>query len=153
MPLSKRVTQISPSPTEEFTRHLYKMIDKQFVTCLNCIDGRTQLPVLQWIEKNHKTSYVDLITEPGMDGLLSDQDKKFESIMTKVKFSIQKHFSKTIFIVGHHDCAGNPVDDISHKKQIHTAMRNLKSLVLPATVVGLWVSKKCSVKEIVREGE
>ncbi|MBI4243854.1 MAG: hypothetical protein HY606_07170 [Planctomycetes bacterium] len=35
------------------------MRDKKFVTCLNCMDGRTQLPVIQWIEKNYRADYVE----------------------------------------------------------------------------------------------
>jgi len=40
--------------------------------CLNCIDGRVQLPVIEWIKQNYGVDHVDMITEPGMDGFLAD---------------------------------------------------------------------------------
>ncbi|MEN6292607.1 MAG: carbonic anhydrase [Methanobacterium sp.] len=43
-----------------------------FATCLNCIDGRVQLPVINWIMKNYNVKYVDMITKAGMDGFLAD---------------------------------------------------------------------------------
>lgn len=52
----------------------------KYVTCLNCIDGRAQLPVIQWITLNYQVDYVDMVTEPGMDGILADEHsdlKKF----------------------------------------------------------------------------
>ena len=42
--------------------------------CLNCIDGRVQVPVIDWIKDKFKVDHVDMITEPGMDGLLADKD-------------------------------------------------------------------------------
>ena len=45
---------------------------KSFGTVLNCIDGRTQIPVINWIKENFNVEYVDLITEPGMDKIVSE---------------------------------------------------------------------------------
>jgi Putative carbonic anhydrase len=39
-----------------------------FATCLNCIDGRVQIPVIEWITRNKGFKYVDMITKPGIDG-------------------------------------------------------------------------------------
>lgn len=44
---------------------------KSFGTVLNCIDGRVQIPVINWMKENFDLDYVDLITEPGMDKVLS----------------------------------------------------------------------------------
>ena len=57
----------------------------QFVTCLNCIDGRVQLPVIKWIMENYGVEYVDMITTPGMDGILSDETSNIDDILEKNK--------------------------------------------------------------------
>jgi len=125
------------------------MIDKKFATCLNCIDGRVQLPVIRWIKENYKIDYVDMITEIGMDGALSADDHDMDGILKKVVFSVEKHNSNNIFIAGHHDCQGNQTDDETHKKQICSAAERLKDLDLPCEIIGLWVSGEWQVEEIV----
>ncbi len=45
---------------------------KRFGTVLNCIDGRVQIPVTNWLKENFDVDYVDLITEPGIDKVLSE---------------------------------------------------------------------------------
>ena len=56
------------------------MDDKKFITCLNCVDGRVQLPVIQWIKENYNIDYVDMITEAGMDGILAAENSDLERI-------------------------------------------------------------------------
>jgi hypothetical protein len=36
----------------------------KFATAINCRDGRTQLPVIEWLKKEYGATYVDMITEP-----------------------------------------------------------------------------------------
>jgi hypothetical protein len=36
-----------------------------FATAINCMDGRTQIPVTDYVRKKYKVEYVDMITEPG----------------------------------------------------------------------------------------
>jgi len=59
--------------------------------CLNCIDGRAQLPVIHWAQQQLKVDHVDMITEPGIDGLLADQNYSMEVINWKVGISIEKN--------------------------------------------------------------
>jgi hypothetical protein len=47
---------------------------REFVTTLNCIDGRVQLPVIRWIMAYYEVKYTDMITAPGMDGILADKN-------------------------------------------------------------------------------
>ena len=42
--------------------------------------------------------------------------------------SLSLHDLNLIFIVGYHDCAGNPVDEATHKKQIHESVARLKNM-------------------------
>lgn len=101
---------------------------QQFVTCLNCIDGRVQLPVIQWIMENYGIEYVDMITAPGMDGILSDNNNNIDDIQKKIKLSITGHLTSSIFIISHYNCLANPVTSKIHKKQIIKSVKRIKKL-------------------------
>lgn len=122
----------------------------KFATCLNCMDGMVQLPVIHWIKDNYGADYVDMITEAGMDGVLVSEDFKYmDSLLSKIDISLEKHHSDIIFVVGHYDCGGNPVDDETHKKQISVAVEKVKGLRPSAHVVGLWVSSEWATEKTI----
>jgi len=121
-------------------------MEPQFVTCLNCIDGRAQLPVIQWIAKNYPVDFVDMITEPGMDGILADEDSNLDEILRKLDLSRDAHNTDELFIVGHYDCAVNPVDTQTNHEQIKQAVMRVKMLRPHFEVYGLWLANKHSVE-------
>ena len=41
----------------------------KFGTAINCIDGRTQQPVIDYIKQNYAVDMVDMITFPGANGM------------------------------------------------------------------------------------
>jgi len=123
-------------------------MELRFAACLNCIDGRVQLPVINWIKDNYDVDYVDMITEAGMNGALADVNFDIKDILRKIGISIGIHGSEHIFIVGHYDCAGNPVDNKTHKKQIKTASKRIKGFTNSCKIIGLWVSEELSVEKI-----
>ncbi len=125
-------------------------MEPKYVTCLNCIDGRAQLPVINWITENYQVDYVDMITEPGMNGLLADEDVNVDEIMRKVDISRKVHNTHEIFVVGHFDCAANPVDKKTHHKHILRAVQRIKKIRPEFAVRGLWVENKHSVDLIVK---
>ncbi len=43
-----------------------------FATAINCIDGRIQEPVIKYIQTTYGIDFVDLITEPGPNKILSE---------------------------------------------------------------------------------
>jgi len=91
------------------------MGDKKFATAINCIDGRTQMPVSDWVKEKYSVSYVDMITEPGCDKVVcGTDDVTIEKIKSKALISINAHKSSLVVIAGHHDCAGNPVSKEEH---------------------------------------
>ena len=65
------------------------------------------------------------------------------------KISIDLHESKNIFIVGHYDCAGNPVDDATHKKQINTPSNRIKNLFPDLNITGLWINDNFVVEKMI----
>ena len=116
-------------------------------TCLNCMDGRVQLPVIQWIKNNYPVDFVDVITEAGMDGVLAKQDDISE-ILRSIKVSVNLNKSTRLFIVGHYDCRGNPVEEHLHHQQITNAVIRLKDHWPRHEIVGLWVNKNWQVEKI-----
>jgi hypothetical protein len=91
---------------------------KKFATAINCIDGRTQRPVIDFIQNTFDIDYVDMLTEPGPNKILSEDKERgvIESLRKKVKISIDKHNSGLIVIVAHYDCAGNPENEDAQKQ-------------------------------------
>ena len=118
-----------------------------FATAINCMDGRVQRPVIDFITKNYGIDYVDMITEAGPDGILSKdiETGALDSIKKRVAISVNKHGSKLIFIAGHHDCAGNPVDKKTHKENILKAIQIIDKWGFAAQVHGLWIDNNWGV--------
>ena len=85
-------------------------MSSEFATAINCMDGRVQMPVIEYMKSKYGIDYVDMITEPGPNKILSENKDKnsIDSIKRRVKISVEAHKSRLIAVVGHHDCAGNP---------------------------------------------
>ena len=69
------------------------MRSNQFATAITCIDGRVQEPVIAFLKKNYGVKYVDTISAPGVDKILSQRIGKWTTALIKkdVRFSVQKH--------------------------------------------------------------
>ena len=114
-------------------------------TCLNCMDGRVQLPVITWIKANYPVDFVDVITEAGMDGVLAKQ-KDIAEVSRSIKVSVNLNKSTRLFVVGHYDCRGNPVDEKLHRQEVIDAVKRLKPLWPAQDVMGLWVNDRWQVE-------
>ena len=123
------------------------MAKLKFATCINCIDGRVQLPAINFIKRRFRIDYVDVITEPGPDKVLSENESIdiIESIKRRVLLSVERNSSKNIIIAGHHDCKANPVEKKVHYKQIREAVNKIKGWNLEVDVYGVWVGKDWKV--------
>jgi len=124
-----------------------------FATVVNCMDGRTQGPVISYLKERFGVDYVDDITEAGPDGLLArfDDPAAVEAICRKIRISQEKHGSKWLAIVGHVDCDGNPVSSEEHHRQIRAAVEFLRRKFPTMTVIGLWLGEDWIVQEIAGE--
>jgi carbonic anhydrase len=109
------------------------------------MDGRVQLPVLHWIKENYPVDFVDVITEAGMDGVLSKQEDISE-VVRSINVSVNVNKSTRFFVVGHYDCRGNPVAEDVHRQQISDSVKRLKVLWSSHEIVGLWVNKDWAVE-------
>ena len=121
----------------------------QRAVCLNCMDGRVQLPIIQWIKDNHDVDYVDMITEPGIDGLLADDTIDIDLIKYKINISIEKNNASVIFVAGHYDCKGNPGSDQEHKEQVLSGVERIAEAFGEKTVIGLWINSGWKVEKLI----
>ena len=85
---------------------ILQMSSKTFGTAINCMDGMTQKPVIDFVRNRFNVDYVTL-----------------QSIRRRLEISKVKHQSRDIAVVGQHDCAGNPVEDCSTVWFQHGASR------------------------------
>lgn len=116
------------------------------------MDGRVQIPVVEYIKSKYAVDYVDMITEPGPNKILSENADRdlIESIKRRVTISAEVHNSKLIAIVGHYDCAGNPADKETQLSHILASINTIKSWEFEAHVIGLWVDENRLVAVIAK---
>ncbi|MCK5113642.1 MAG: hypothetical protein KAR11_02635 [Phycisphaerae bacterium] len=121
-----------------------------FCTVINCMDGRVQLPVINYLRERFGVEYVDSITEPGPNRIVGQQSDTplLESILNRVTISVEKHNSVGLAIVAHYDCAGNPVDKPQQLDDLEQAVTFLRERFVKIPVVGLWVDETWTVSEV-----
>ena len=121
-----------------------------FCTVINCMDGRIQLPVIKYLQERFNVDYVDSITEPGPNLILTQQTNIniVESIFNRIKISVDHHSSVGIAVAGHYNCAGNPA--LKREQTIHTlgAVRCIKDKYSDFEVIGLWIDENWKVSEL-----
>ena len=129
---------------------LVSLSKMKFATAINCMDGRTQLPVIAYLKEKCKVDYVDVVTEAGPVRILSDSTDRIliDSIRQKVEISVEKHYSRCIAVVGHSDCAGNPVSEEIQREQILKSIKRISSWNFKANVLGLWVDENWIVHDV-----
>jgi len=121
-----------------------------FCTAINCMDGRTQLPVISFLQRRFGAVFVDMITEPGPNRILAERtDVDIMSTLAKrIDISLNKHHSKGMAIVGHEDCGGNPVEKTVQIPQLEAARAFLKETYPTVEVTALWVDINGNVEEL-----
>jgi hypothetical protein len=122
----------------------------KFGTAINCIDGRTQEPVIDFMKQKYGIDGVDMVTFPGVDGVISSLGNfnTIALIRNAVSISIEKHGSRIIALVGHFDCAGNPGNREHHYAHIGKAVQQVSSWNFDADIVGLYVNDKWQIEKV-----
>lgn len=129
------------------------MAQGTFATVINCIDGRAKHPVTNWVKQNLHVHYVDQITEPGPDRVMTQgTPEQIEAIKQKVLVSLTAHHSQIIIIAAHYDCAGNPVSEDEHKRQVWQSTEILASWGHNVRVIGLWVNSQWQIEVVADNG-
>lgn len=115
------------------------------------MDGRTQIPAIEYLKKKFNVDHVDSVTEAGPVKILADQphhSRRCQAIFDRVDISVEKHGSIGIAIVAHHDCAGGLLDDDSQKQQLKDSIKNVSAKYPNTPVIGLWIDSDWAVSQI-----
>lgn len=118
-----------------------------FATAINCIDGRIQLPVIQWIKERFGVDHVDNITEAGSNHILAQHvEPNLSNVKYNLGISVNGHGSRIVALSGHHDCARNPVPRDVQIAQVMEGLETLRSWNLPVRILGLYVNEDWEVE-------
>ncbi len=126
------------------------MAHGKFGTAINCMDGRVQLPIINWMKEQYRLDFVDMITEPGADKIVATGTfNQLESIKNKVLVSVNAHGSRILVLAGHDDCAGNPVTPEQHKAHLLKAIEKILAWKLPLEkVIAVWINKDWRIEVV-----
>jgi hypothetical protein len=115
------------------------------------MDGRVQLPVIDYLKKRFKVDYVDVVTEPGPNRILAKQSNAIlvKSIFDRLGISVHHHGSTGIAVVGHYDCYGNLADKAAQSKDTQVAIEHIRQRYKDVPVIGLGVDENWQVAEII----
>ncbi|MGA1848761.1 MAG: carbonic anhydrase [Thermoplasmatota archaeon] len=123
------------------------MATGSFATTINCMDGRTQLPVNEWMRERFGVDHVDTITEPGPNGIMArNHEELVSSIRNRVLISVNGHGSRVVALIGHHDCAGNPGPKEMQVDHVMKGLEVIRKWELPVRILGLWVGEDWKVE-------
>lgn len=120
-----------------------------FCTLICCMDGRFIHIINEYIRKNYRYEYVDTITDAGPVSKVIHEEY-LKAVEDKiVLISINKHKSDHIFIAGHSDCAGCPIDDSTQKDYIKEAVCMIYEHLPDLAVTGLFVNESGEVENLI----
>ena len=120
----------------------------EFATVLNCMDGRVQRKVRDYLKASFGARFIDTVTAPGMVKNLAATTGRTAEILTDSRVSTVRHGSTQIAVAAHADCAGNPIPDAAQKKQLGEAMARLRHEFPDADIVALWLDSHQIVERI-----
>lgn len=125
--------------------------NKKFTCAINCMDGRVQDAVKNYMQKNYGVDYVDMVTEPGPNKILADNADKaiVENIKKRVEISVHHHGSKIVAIVGHFGCAGNPTEKEEQIKHLQKAKTTVEGFGFSVEIILLWVDGDWQTVELI----
>src|SRR5579875_1773798 len=101
------------------------MANDPFGTAINCIDGRAQRPVADWVATNGQVKYVDMVTEPGADGVLASgaPAERIAEIRRAVEVPVAAPNSTMAAMAGHDGGAATPVREGKNRGNIRRRRR------------------------------
>lgn len=123
---------------------LMSQAGETFFTVVGCMDGRVQGPMAELGRAKFGAKYPDTITGAGIVGKIANGPSLefIEDLKFKLLVSVNKHNSKGIFVDGHQECAGNPVEDRQHIEDIKKSVEVIKDLIdNKVPVTGVFVKR------------
>lgn len=121
-----------------------------FACAINCIDGRVQNTVQDYLKKQYGVDYIDMVTEPGPNLILAQNKNHVivENIKERARISVCKHHAKLLAIAGHHGCSGNPANKEYQINHLREAKKIISLSGLDIEIILLWVDEKWHAEKI-----
>jgi hypothetical protein len=133
-----------------------------FATAINCMDGRTQEPIINYMKQGFKVDYVDMINEPGpvkalAENINFDILKKLADLelqVSRIKADSKKKFENAMNVMtfaeaGEQEIARNLLD-ISILESIHKRM-NISVNLHGSKVVAVVAHHDCAGNPVEKE--
>lgn len=116
---------------------------------VNCVDGRAQLPVIEFIKREYGVSF-DIITEWNPAYVLAERNTSVEarSIMEKIQLLIKNNNISVLAIASHRGCADDCESGASCSRQLNLSVQYVAKHFPEQKVIGLWVDANGSAKEV-----
>lgn len=121
---------------------------EKFGTVLQCLDGRPQRKVADYLTTSFGVRHLDSITTAGTVRHLAEQSEQTANLLANLGISIDKHGSRQVAVVAHYDCAGNPVTAKTQKEQVARAVTHLSELHPEVEFIGLWLNEHWIVERV-----
>lgn len=110
-----------------------------FCTVFDCMDGRCKAIIGAWCRQELDVDHPDTITIAGCDGVLITHQGERRRAFNMARISAHHHGSKQAIVVGHSECAGHPVSDEQHRKDIEQAAKLVAESGIFKNVTGLFL--------------
>jgi len=133
---------------------------KKLAVGVFCVDWRLHHKDVNIVEKvraHLDVDGVDVIGVPGPDGVCLQDGRQMEvaPLTGWLKLLIGAHKPVVLAFIGHYQCAGNPVDDATHDKNVEESVARFKKetgfagpvVALSATYTS---DKEWGLKEVAR---
>ncbi|MDX1469465.1 MAG: carbonic anhydrase [Acidimicrobiia bacterium] len=120
----------------------------EFATVLNCMDGRVQRQVADYLANSFEARYIDTITTAGTVRHLATDTDQTITLLANLAVSLDKHGSSQIAVVAHHDCAGNPIADNAQIEQLGEAIGRIRDNYPELEVIALWVDTNWAIERV-----
>lgn len=122
-----------------------------YTIAINCVDGRVQTPVLEWMKRELPGDLVHAVNEPGPDASLAEGDGA-DRIRRVVSLLTENTRVHAVAVAAHHDCLGNPVDEATHRRQLERAVARVAGWGFTDRALGLWVDGAWEVSLVCESG-
>ncbi len=116
---------------------------------INCIDGRVQEVVTDYLCKRWHVEYVDVITEAAPARVLAERTdgQVVSHLRSSVLGSLRQQASPRLALAAHSDCESDPVPEAVQREHLNAAVAWLTAEFRQAEVIGLWVDQAGHVCE------
>jgi hypothetical protein len=106
---------------------------KKYAVAVVCADGRLHQDEVHFnkaLKEHLGVDLVDVLAVAGPDGVMKPgREGEAEALAKNLQVLIGAHHPVSIAFVGHYNCAGNPVEDAQHDKDVQDLMARMDEML------------------------